>query len=93
MVGTAKGQDGRELEELKGVTIPVVLNGPFTALEWKIDWLTAGKDALKSRLGQEAKDKLNEKLQPKVDELKEKLAPKREELENKARDALKGLFK
>ncbi|MGE0314524.1 MAG: AsmA family protein [Lautropia sp.] len=93
VVGTAKGQDGRDLDELRGVTIPVVLTGPFAALEWKIDWVTAGREALKGKLGQEVK----ERLQPKVDELKDKIAPKRQELENKARDkvqdALKGLFK
>lgn len=80
VVGTSAGQGGRELEQLRGVTIPVRLTGPFENLSWAIDWETAGKEALKSRAADELKERL------KTDELENKA-------KEKARDALKGLFK
>ncbi len=79
VVGTSTGQGGRELEELRGVTIPVRLTGPFENLSWAIDWGTAGKEALKSRAASELKERL------KTDDLESKA-------KEKARDALKGLF-
>ena len=57
VVGTSSGQGGRELADLKGVTIPVRLNGPFDAPSWQIDWSAAAKDALKSKVGEELKGK------------------------------------
>lgn len=80
VVGTSTGQGGKELEELRGVTIPVRLAGPFDQLDWQIDWETAGKDALKSR----AKAELRERL--KTDDIEGKA-------KEKIGDALKGLFK
>jgi AsmA protein len=80
VVGTSTGQAGKELEELRGVTIPVRLTGPFDKLDWQIDWDTAGKEALKSRANAELKERLKtEDLEGKA---KEKLG-----------DSLKGLFK
>ncbi len=79
VVGTSAGQGGRELEELRGVTIPVRLTGPFENLSWAIDWETAGKEAIKSRAASELKERL------KTDELENRA-------KEKAREALKGLF-
>lgn len=81
VVGSAAGQGGRELDALRGVTIPIRLTGPFDKLAWQIDWQSAGKEALKSQ----AAEKLKEKLAPKVDELEGRA---RQELEK----GLKGLF-
>jgi AsmA protein len=78
-VGTSAGQGGRELEELRGVTIPVRLTGPFDQLSWQIDWETAGREALKGR----AKEELQKRLG--TDDLEGKA-------KERARDALKGLF-
>lgn len=64
VVGTLKGQDGREINELRGVTVPVKLSGPFEKLSYTIDWGSVAKDALKSK----ATEQLKEKLQPKVQE-------------------------
>lgn len=89
VVGTAKGQGGRDLDELRGVTIPVVLSGPFAALQWRIDWVAAGRDALKGRLG----DELKGRLAPKVDELKERLGSDRGAIEGKARDKVQDALK
>lgn len=38
IVSTLKGQGGAELEELKGLTVPVRLSGPFDSLNWSIDF-------------------------------------------------------
>ncbi|MGE0799169.1 MAG: AsmA family protein [Lautropia sp.] len=80
VVGTSAGQGGRELDELRGVTIPVRLTGPFDAPDWQIDWATAGREALKSRAAAELKDRLkSEQLEEKA---KERIG-----------DALKGLLR
>lgn len=81
VVGTLKGQDGRDINELRGVTVPVKLSGPFEKISYSIDWGAAAQDALKSR----ATEQVKEKLQPKVDE-------QRKKLEERAKDALKGLL-
>lgn len=82
VVGTLKGQDGREVNELRGVTVPVKLSGPFDKISYTIDWGAAAQEALKSR----ATEQLKEKLAPKADE-------QRKKLEERAKDALKGLFR
>ncbi len=80
VVATSTGQGGKELESVRGVTIPVRLTGPFDQLAWQIDWETAGKEALKGR----AKEELQKRLG--TDDLEGKA-------KEKALDALKGLFK
>lgn len=79
IVATSTGQGGKELESLRGVTVPVRLTGPFDQLAWQIDWETAGKEALKGR----AKEELQKRLG--TDDLEGKA-------KERARDALKGLF-
>jgi AsmA protein len=81
VVGTLKGQDGREVNDLRGVTIPVRLSGPFTQMSWAIDWKGLAQEALKAK----ATEQLKEKLAPKLDQQKE-------QVKDRARDALKGLF-
>ena len=80
VVGTSTGQGGKDLDELRGVTIPVRLAGPFDNLDWQIDWETAGKEALKSLATTEIKERL------KTDDLEGKA-------KEKLGDTLKGLFK
>lgn len=69
VVGTLKGQDGRELGELRGVTLPVRLSGPFDAPSYTIDWRSAAGDALKSRATEQLKEKLQPKVQDKAKDL------------------------
>lgn len=38
VVSTLQGQGGPELQALKGLTIPVRLTGPFTAIDWNVDF-------------------------------------------------------
>lgn len=81
VVGTLKGQDGRAVDQLRGVTVPVKLSGPFDRLAWNIDWNVAAQEAIKAQVVQ--------KLLPQTQEEKDKA---RATVEQKARDALKGLF-
>ena len=69
VVATAAGQGGKELADLKGVTVPVRLTGPFTAPQYKIDFggilegLAKGKVEEKK---EEIKNQLQDKLQDKL---------------------------
>ena len=81
VVGTLTGQDGRALAELRGVTIPVRLAGPFDQLSYNIDWGGVAREALKSKLS----DELKKRVAPRADE-------PRKTTEERARDALKGLL-
>ncbi len=55
VVGTLTGQDGRALAQLRGVTLPVKVSGPFEKMAWNIDWRAAAQDAVQSKLASEAK--------------------------------------
>ncbi|MGD2119742.1 MAG: AsmA family protein [Chromatiales bacterium] len=77
IVETSKGQGGKELEDLRGLNIPVKLTGAYVAPKYQIDW---GKVLLSSQ-----KTKVDEKLKEKKQELKDKL-------KDKLGDKLKGLF-
>jgi AsmA protein len=55
---TAAGQGGAGLEALRGITVPVVLTGPFDAIDWKIQWSEIAAAAVEKKL----KDKLNEAI-------------------------------
>lgn len=88
VVSTLQGQGGPELDQLRGLTIPVRLSGPYTDLKWKIDVGAIGGE----RAGQ-----LKQETQQKLDAAKEKLDTKkdaaREQLKDKAGDKLKNLLK
>ncbi|MFK7966204.1 MAG: AsmA family protein [Burkholderiaceae bacterium] len=98
VVGTSKGQGGKEAEDLKGVTIPVKLTGPFEQLAWAIDWNVAAKEMLKSRAAAELgvdqakidakKAQLKADAKAKEDELKAQAKAKEDELKDKAKDKL-----
>lgn len=81
VVGSLKGQDGRDINELRGVTVPVKLSGPFEKISYTIDWGGVAKEALKSKVTEQ----LKQQLQPKTDD-------QRKKLEGRAKDALKGLL-
>ena len=77
IVETSKGQGGRGLEDLGGVTVPVHLTGTFTNPKYKVDIA----EAVRARAKQEVKQQLNEHK----DELKQKL-------NDRLGPALDGLF-
>lgn len=69
VVATSKGQDGRDLDSLKGITIPVRLTGPFAKPDWKIELAGLASEAAKARI-EEKKEELKQKA---GDKLKDKL--------------------
>ncbi len=94
VIGSPAGQDGAELNALKGVTVPVQLSGPFDAIDWKIQWSGVAAAALETKL----KDKLTERLGGKLG-IGGTPAPAAgaasapQTSQDKLRDKLKGLLK
>lgn len=58
VVGTSKGQGGKGLEQLAGLTIPIKLTGSLYAPSYKLDL----KTALQQKAGQELKNRVADKL-------------------------------
>ncbi len=50
VVGSLTGQDGADMESLRGVTIPVKITGPFEKLSYRLDFSGAVADAAKQKL-------------------------------------------
>ncbi len=85
VVPTLQGQGGPELEQLKGLTIPVRLSGPYTALGWKIDLA-----ALAGSRAKAVTEERKQEIQQKVDEGKAKLEQR---LKDEGADKLKNLLR
>ena len=49
VVGTLTGQNGKQLPQLRGVTVPVRLEGPFDKLAYTIDWRSLGTQLVKAK--------------------------------------------
>ena len=62
VVGTLAGQGGAELASLRGVTVPVHLSGPFTALSYQLDWGSLARQAAKAQAAEQVKNLLGNKL-------------------------------
>ncbi|MBO1924259.1 AsmA family protein [Thiomicrorhabdus sp. 6S3-12] len=90
IVGTDKGQGGKELDDLKGLTIPVRLKGNWLDPNISLD--------LKSLFEEKAKMELEKKKAEAVEKAKAQVEEKKEEViedtkkkvEDKLKDALKG---
>ncbi len=59
IVGTSKGQGGKELESLKGVTVPVRIKGALADPKYSVDVAALATDQVKQR----AADEINKALQ------------------------------
>jgi AsmA protein len=69
VVGTTGGQGAKDLEQLKGLTVPVRLTGPFDNPSWKIEFAGLATEAVKARVDekrqeiqQKAQDQVRDKL-------------------------------
>jgi AsmA protein len=67
LVASAKGQGGKELDELAGITIPVHVTGPLTAPKFKFELRDALRAGTERRL-EEKKEALKEKLKGRLEE-------------------------
>lgn len=77
VVATSAGQEGKELAQLKGLTVPVRFSGPFNSLGWKIE------------LGNLVVEAAKEKIEARVSEKKQEI---RQQAGDKVKDKLKGIF-
>ena len=89
VVPTLQGQGGPELEQLKGLTLPVRLSGPYHAIGWKIDLAGAATSRAQEQL-QQRQTQLREEAQRKLDEEKARAAQR---LKEQAEDRLKNLLR
>jgi AsmA protein len=84
VVSSLQGQGGPELQALKGLTVPVRLSGPFTAIGWRVDFAGIASALAKQKLD-EKKEEVKSKAQKAIDEQKSKL-------QDQLKGRLKGLF-
>lgn len=87
----AKGQGGKELEQLSGLTIPVQLNGPFTAMQWKVKWSEVAGGMAKKALKDKLAEQLGIKSAPAGASAPAGQQPAKKS--DQVKDLLKGLFK
>lgn len=85
VVPTLQGQGGPELQALKGLTVPVRLSGPFTAIGWRIDFAGMASELAKQRL-EGKREEVKSKAQQAIDEQKSKL-------QEQMKEGLKGFFR
>ena len=69
VVATSSGQGGKELGDLKGLSVPVRVSGPIAALKYKLEYGSAFSDSTKQQF-EEKKEQLKDKLE---DQLKARL--------------------
>jgi AsmA protein len=67
VVATTKGQGGKGLDQLSGLTVPVKLNGPFDGLKYQVDYGAAAAELAKSKVGEKVQEGL-EKNKGKIEE-------------------------
>lgn len=82
IVASLEGQGGAALESLKGVPIPVRIEGPFAEPGFKVDLAQVLTEQQKQRLEQEVEEKKEEVREEVEEKLKDRLG-----------DQFKGLFK
>jgi AsmA protein len=84
VVSNLQGQGGPDLQALKGLTIPVRLSGPFSAISWKVDVEGLASELAKQKLG-EKKEEVRSKAQEALDKEKGKV-------QDRIKEQFKGLF-
>jgi AsmA protein len=87
IVGTSKGQGGRDTDQLKGVTVPVRVTGPLAAPSYKLDFSAMATDAAKQTVMDELQKRLGGRA-PQGDAAQKD----GEKPGGSTRDRLKGLF-
>jgi len=68
-VATSSGQGGKDLADIRGLTLPVRASGPFTALKYKLEIGSAFSDSAKQQVEakkEELKGKLADKIRSKL---------------------------
>jgi len=73
VVGSSTGQEGKELAELKGITVPVRLSGPLENVSYKLEFGSLLAEAAKVKVGAKVEEKKQEIQQKAQDTVKDKL--------------------
>lgn len=68
VVETSQGQGGEDLDELKGVTIPVRCKGQFAEPSCKPDLESIAKEKIKEEIREEFDEKIGDKIEDKIGE-------------------------
>ena len=68
VVGSSEGQGGKSLDQLKGLTVPVRLSGPFENLAYKIEFSSMVSDLAKARV-EEKKQEITTQIEEKAKDL------------------------
>jgi AsmA protein len=84
VVSNLQGQGGPELQALKGLTVPVRLSGPFSAIGWRIDFEGLASELAKQKID-EKKQELQSRAQKSIDEQKAKV-------QDRIKEQFKGLL-
>jgi AsmA protein len=87
IVGTSQGQGGRDVGDLRGVTIPVRVAGPLEKPSYKLDFGKAATESARQRLGDEVQKRLG------GDASKDKAAPEEKKSGGSTRDQLRDLIR
>jgi AsmA protein len=64
IVGTSKGQGGRELDDLRGLTIPVRVSGPLKAPSYRLDFGAMVTDTVRQKAEDALKKRVLDRLAP-----------------------------
>ena len=87
IVGTSKGQGGRDTEELSGITVPVRVAGPLEKPSYKLDFGKVATESAKQRLGDELQKRLGGGAS------KDPAAPEEKKSGSSTRDQLRDLIR
>lgn len=68
VVGSSEGQGGKNADQLKGLTVPVRVTGPFENLSYRLEFSNMVGDLLKGRV-EEKKQEIQTQVQDKVRDL------------------------
>ncbi|HEX4326713.1 MAG TPA: AsmA family protein, partial [Burkholderiales bacterium] len=92
VVNTSGGQQGKELAQLNGLTVPVKLTGPLEAVKYNIDYGEIAKSLATSQLKGKAEDLLKDKLGVKTPGAATQGGQQQQKSQDKLKDKLKGLL-
>jgi AsmA protein len=62
IVATSRGQGGREMDDLRGITVPVRVAGPLASPTYKLDFASMATDVVKQKVQDAVTDRIQERL-------------------------------
>lgn len=87
VVGTSQGQGGKDIEQLKGLTVPVRIKGTFDKPSYTLDYSAMLKDSTKAKL-EEQKQQLQDKAKQELEAAKQNAQQQLDKEKQKAGDKL-----